>query len=97
MSNKHSPSEDKWYRDLVEDHVFKVVAVDIDEDTIEIQYFEGEIEELDFETWKSLMLVPIPAPEDWSGPFDGVRSDDMGDTDSPMHPHNWSDPLNEIE
>lgn len=97
MTKEHTPLVEKWYRDLIEDHIFKVIAVDLDDETIEIQYFEGEIEELDLDTWKSLMLVPVPAPEDWSGPFDDLVTDDMGDTDTPMHPQNWSDPLNEIE
>lgn len=88
---------DNWYKDVIEQRIFKVVAIDEDEETIEIQYFESEIEELDFDTWNNMALVAAPEQEDWRGPFDDIVRDDMGDTDAAMHPQNWSDPLNEIE
>ncbi|MCW9023050.1 MAG: hypothetical protein OQK73_00065 [Gammaproteobacteria bacterium] len=91
------PKVDDWYKDVIEQCIFKVVAIDNDEETIEIQYFEGEIEELDFDSWKDMALVTAPEQEDMRGAFDDLDSDDMGDTDRPMHPQNWSDPLNELE
>ena len=97
MPNKFYPEINNWYRDLVEDHLFKVVAYESDDDSIEIQFFDGDIEEIDLETWHSMMLVAAQEPEDWTGPFDDLVADDMGDIDTPMHPQNWSDPLNELD
>ncbi len=57
-----------WYQ-AAEGQLFEVVAVD-GEDGIDIQYFDGEVDELDYETWMSLSVTEVSAPEDWSGAFD---------------------------
>ncbi|HRY14364.1 MAG: hypothetical protein KDJ31_06660 [Candidatus Competibacteraceae bacterium] len=67
-----------WYRNQETGNDFEVVALDEDAQTIEIQYFDGEIEELELDTWYDLPIDPIEAPEDWSGPFDEMESDDLG-------------------
>lgn len=91
------PRVGNWYRNLEDDRMFEVVAMDEDDGTIEIQYFESEIEELDMDTWDELELEITAAPEDWSGPYDDLVSDDMGDTEEPQHPENWSGPMNEFD
>lgn len=92
-----SPSVGNWYRNLDDDRLFEVVAFDEDDETIEIQYFESEIEELDLDTWEELSLELTAAPEDWTGPYDDLVADDMGDTDEPQHPENWSGPMSEFD
>jgi len=67
-----------WYRNEETGDDFEVVAIDEDAQTIEIQYFEGELEELDLDAWYELPLEAIEAPEDWSGPYDEVEDDDLG-------------------
>jgi hypothetical protein len=67
-----------WYRNQETGNDFEVVALDEDAQTIEIQYFDGELEELDLDTWYDLPIEAIEAPEDWSGPFDELESDDLG-------------------
>ena len=67
-----------WYRNQETGNDFEVVALDEDAQTIEIQYFDGELEELDLEVWYDLPIDPIEAPEDWSGPFDELETDDLG-------------------
>jgi hypothetical protein len=39
-----------WYQDATEDQIFEVVAIDEQAALIEIQYVDGEVSELDFET-----------------------------------------------
>ena len=97
MQKHYEPTINSWYRNREENRTFKIVAVDEDSQTIEIQYFESDIEELDYDSWSLLYLEPVAEPEDWSGPFDDLVADDMGDTDTAMHPDNWSDPLGDIE
>jgi len=74
-----------WYR-LNGGDTFEVVAVDEDDGTIEIQYFDGTVEELDVEDWESQWddgaLEAAEPPEDWTGSVDveqeaeeGMRSD----------------------
>ena len=67
-----------WYRNQETGNDFEVVALDEDAQTIEIQYFDGELEELDLDAWYELAIEAIEAPEDWSGPFDELESDDLG-------------------
>jgi hypothetical protein len=78
------PSIGNWYR-ISGGEIFEVVAVDDDDGTIEIQYFDGTVEEMDIEDWDSQyedgVLETAEAPEDWSGSVDvepedeGLRSD----------------------
>ncbi|MDH5445959.1 MAG: hypothetical protein OEY52_10400 [Gammaproteobacteria bacterium] len=92
-----APKVGSWYRNLEDGRLFEVVAMDEDDGTIEIQYFESEIEELDTDTWGELVLEFTAAPEDWSGPYDDLISDDMGDTEDAHHPQNWSDPMKDFD
>ncbi len=92
-----TPLVGSWYRNLEDDRLFEVVATDEDDGTIEIQYFESEIEELDTDTWSELALELTAAPEDWTGPYDDLSSDDMGDTEGNLYPENWSSPFKEID
>lgn len=85
-----------WYKNP-EGDLFEIIALDSDEGVIEIQYFDGAVEELDMDTWFQSGMVPRPAPEDWSGPFDDLEKDDFGDTDEAKHPDDWANPLDTLE
>lgn len=68
-----------WYKDA-SGATFEVVA--IDEDSVEIQYFDGSLEALDPDTWWELSLETVEPPEDWSGSLDIDREDygvDLGE------------------
>ena len=66
-----------WYRNEDTGAEFEVVALDEDMQTIEIQYTDGEVEELELDTWYDLPVERIEMPDDWSGPFDDLESDDL--------------------
>ncbi len=74
------PGIGDWYR-LDSGSLFEVVAFDDDDGTIEIQYFDGTVEEMDIEDWESQWedgaLEAAEAPEDWSGSVD-VDAEDSG-------------------
>ncbi len=91
------PKVGNWYRNLEDERLFEIVAMDEEDGSIEIQYFESEIEELDMDTWEELALESVAAPEDWSGPYDDLVQDDMGDTEEVRRPKSWADPLNDID
>lgn len=82
MATEFEPRVGDWYRTITGDN-FEIVALDLDDDTLEIQYFDGMIEELDMDTWSELNIVPIEPPEDWSGSLD-IERDDYG-VDLEMH------------
>ncbi len=67
-----------WYRNEDTGNDFEVVALDEDAQTVEIQYFDGELEGLDLDAWYELPLETIEVPEDWSGPYDEIEPDDLG-------------------
>ena len=50
--------------------LFEVVAIDEDDATVEIQQFDGTIDEVDIDRWPELLLTEASAPEDWSGSVD---------------------------
>src|SRR5215471_10673623 len=82
------PGIGDWYR-LNGGQLFEVVAVDDDDGTIEIQYFDGTVEEMDVDDWNAQWedgaLEAAEAPEDWSGSVDvesekdGRGSDGVGE------------------
>ncbi|MCW5572743.1 MAG: hypothetical protein KIT37_06895 [Steroidobacteraceae bacterium] len=67
------PTIGTWYR-LDGGELFEVVAYDPDDGTIEIQYFDGTVEEMDRDDWElqgeENRLEEAEAPDDWSGSFD---------------------------
>jgi hypothetical protein len=72
------PGVGAWYR-LNGGPPFEVVALDDDDGTIEVQYVDGTLEELDLEDWKSWSdehrLEAAEAGEDWSDSAD-VEADE---------------------
>ena len=79
------PSIGDWFR-LNRGALFEVVAVDNDDGTIEIQYFDGTVEEMDVEDWDAQCdegtLESAEPPEDWSGSVD-VEPDEEGSRSDP--------------
>ena len=94
MRNHEYPDIGHWYQDGLRTAMFEVVAVDKD-GGVEVQHFDGEIEELDLDSWYELELVEIPPPEDWSGPYE-MSKEDLDLFDEPMR-YDFSNPLNDIE
>ena len=78
MIGELDPIEGHWYRHLDRDQDFMVVDVNENEGTVDIQYFDGDIEELEMEEWEEMDLEEIEPPEDWSGPLDDLEADDLG-------------------
>ncbi len=71
------PIVGNWYLDLDTNQKFEVVVIDEDAGTIEIQYFDGNVDEIDVDVWPEMNLEPIEEPEDWTGPIDDVEADDI--------------------
>jgi hypothetical protein len=69
MNSEYAPKIGDWYKNTIGD-AFEVVAQDDDDDTLELQYYDGTLEELDAETWESMRPEPIEPPEDWIGSMD---------------------------
>ena len=72
-----SPELGLWYQ-LPDLQIFKIIAMDNDDETIEIQYFDGAIEEWESDNWYRTDIEAIEEPEDWSGPYDEIDNEDLG-------------------
>lgn len=96
MRHHEIPDIGCWYKDQEYGYIFEVVATDISQNSIEIQHFSGEIEELDMESWFERDIRVIPPPEDYSGPYELSR-EDLGYSDDAFRPEDWSGPLSDIE
>lgn len=83
----------QWYLRQDKGEEFLVTGLDESSRTIEIQTFDGDIDEIDEEAWTSLPLELGEPPEDWTGPLDDVETDDLGVTETLMTANDWSAPL----
>ena len=81
----------QWFR-RPDGTLFEVVATDEDDATVEIQLFDGTIDEVDIDRWSELLLVEVSAPEDWSGSVDMDPEDFVSKKESEM-PNGYHDPL----
>jgi len=85
MTTITDPVIGRWYKDVENDLTFKVVAIEESDDSIEVQYMNGDISEYDNDTWYNSTFDYIEAPEDWSAPYDDLETDDLGYTDPDTH------------
>ena len=70
MAREYEPVAGQWYENIDENESFRVLSVDEDSELIEIEYLDGDIEELDLDTWQEFDLDKIDQPEGWSGADD---------------------------
>lgn len=91
MTTVADPIIGSWYKDLENNLKFKVIAVEENDDSIEVQYLDGDIGEYDHDSWYNSTFDYIEDPEDWSAPFDDIESDDLGYSDTDEHKPNPED------
>jgi hypothetical protein len=75
---------------------FEVVAVDDEDGSIDIQHYDGTVEELDFDAWEESEHFPTDPPEDYSGSLD-IERDDYGVDLDRAAVQDWSDPLDYLD
>jgi hypothetical protein len=76
VSREYAPVPGKWYENKEEEETFRVLTVDEDNELVEIEYVDGEIEELDLDTWHELDLELTTEPEGWAGDDDSDDEDE---------------------
>ncbi len=97
MATRLLPEVGHWYTHRDKGQMFQVVAYDEDEGYIEIQDFDGDVDELDLDTWLAMPLDPAEAPEDWTGPVDDVEADDADSVSAAeTGSRDWRAPLDEF-
>lgn len=91
----HDPAIGRWFK-RPNGTTFEVVAIDEDAATIEIQLFDGTIDEIDVAAWPELFVVEVAPPEDWSGSVDMDPEDYVGKNENEQ-PTGYQDPLDFLD
>ena len=79
MSRDYEPVPGQWYENLEEEESFRVLSVDEDSELVEIEYLDGDIEEIDLESWHEMDLERTDEPEGWSESDDEDAAEDDED------------------
>ena len=88
MSRDHNPVPGQWYESLEDEETFQVLSVDEDSELIELQYEDGDVEEIDYETWQELDLELTEEPEGWTG---SDEEDEEDEDDFDEDDDDWDD------
>ena len=97
MPNELDPIPDQWYTHLGKGQRFYVTAIDEPNGTVEIQHFDGDIEEFSLEEWGELDIELSTAPENWAGALDIAETDDLGTEITDTSLDDWRDPEKEFQ
>lgn len=90
------PRIGQWYSRWDKGEIFQVIGRDDRSRAIEIQTFDGDVDEIDADAWATLPLGFVEPPEDWTGPMDDVETDDLGYSETEMEPSDWEQPLESV-
>jgi hypothetical protein len=92
VGRDHDPVAGQWYENLEEEETFQVLNVDADSELIEIQYLDGDVEEIDLESWAEMDLDLTTEPEGWSGSEgDDVDEDEEEIEDDEDEDDDWDE------
>lgn len=94
MGRDYEPVKGQWYENVEDDETFRVLSVDEDAELVEIEYLDGDIEELDIDAWHEMDLERIEEPEGWADQkaADGEDDDDEEeDEDDDEEDDDWDD------
>ena len=81
MSRDYEPVPGQWYQNLEDEESFRVLTVDEDSELVEIEYLDGEIEEIDLETWHEMDLEQTHEPEGWAESEEEEEDEEEDDED----------------
>ena len=98
MAREFEPVVGQWYENIDENDSFRVLSVDADAELIELEYLDGDIEEIDLDTWAEFDLDKIEQPEGWSGEELGKADEDEDNKDKDKDKdEDWDDDEDEDE
>jgi len=90
VSRDYEPVPSQWYENVEEEESFRVLSVNEDSELVEIEYLDGDIEEIDLETWHEMDLERIEEPEGWSE-SDDEDADEDEDEEDDEDEDDWDD------
>jgi len=92
MPNELDPRIDQWYAHFDKGQLFYVTAIDEGQNTVEVQHFDGDIEELSLDEWRDLRIELSVEPENWAGALDIAEEDDLGTGVTDTSSGDWTEP-----
>lgn len=72
-----SPRIGQWYERPDTAEIFRVTGIDEGAGTIEIQSFDGDVDEIDTPLWAGLPLELAQPPEDWLASMEDMEAEDV--------------------
>jgi hypothetical protein len=90
VGRDYEPVKGQWYENVEEDETFRVLSVDEDAELVEIEYLDGDIEELDLDAWHEMDLERIAEPEGWAAEDDEDEEEEEEDLDD-EEDDDWDD------
>jgi hypothetical protein len=97
VSREYEPAVGQWYENIDENESFRVLSVDEDTELVELEYLDGDIEEIDLETWHELDLNKIDEPEGWTGSAEDDDEDEEEEKGKDDLEETWDDDEDEDE
>ena len=91
MAREYEPAVGQWYENIDENESFRVLSVDEDAELVEVEYLDGDVEELDLETWHEFDLEKIEQPEGWSASADEEEEEEEEEEDEDDLDETWDD------
>jgi hypothetical protein len=92
VGRDYEPVKGQWYENVEDDETFRVLSVDEDAELVEIEYLDGDIEELDIDAWHEMDLERIPEPEGWAAQEAEAEKDaDEDEEDEDEDDDDWDD------
>ncbi len=92
MPNELDPRIDQWYAHFDKGQLFYVTAIDEQQNAVEVQHFDGDLEELSLDEWRDLHIELSVEPENWAGALDIAEEDDLGTGVTDTRPDDWTEP-----
>lgn len=96
MPTEIDPIIGNWYLHLEKGQPFTVVAMDEEQGIIEIQHYDGDIEEVAFDEWYEMNIAIGEEPESWAGAIDIGDIEDYGTEVTDTRPADWNDALSQF-
>jgi hypothetical protein len=91
VAREYEPVSGQWYENVDDNESFRVLSVDEDSELIEIEYLDGDIEEIDLDTWQELDLDNIDQPEGWSADDDEEEEEEDDEDEDEDEDDDWDD------
>jgi Family of unknown function (DUF6763) len=91
VSRDYEPVPGQWYENLEDEESFRVLTVDEDSELVEIEYLDGEIEEIDLETWHEMDLEQTNEPEGWAKADEDDDEDEEEEEEEDEDDDDWDE------